>query len=90
MTYRQSKLANIVYAAELARRYPAITSVSIHPGVIDTGLVSNLPRLHKVSKFRTELGLQIELGVPLLPKNDYLLLPPYDFIQHHTKPNMQS
>lgn len=40
--YGQSKLANILYAVELARRYPDITSLSIHPGVIETGLVSNL------------------------------------------------
>jgi NAD(P)-dependent dehydrogenase (short-subunit alcohol dehydrogenase family) len=36
--YGQSKLANILYAAELARRYPAITSLSVHPGVVRTGL----------------------------------------------------
>lgn len=37
--YGQSKLANILYASELARRYPSITSVSIHPGVVKTPLV---------------------------------------------------
>lgn len=37
--YGQSKLANILYASELARRYPSITSVSIHPGVVKTSLV---------------------------------------------------
>ncbi|KAE8352279.1 hypothetical protein BDV28DRAFT_149201 [Aspergillus coremiiformis] len=37
-----SKLANILYARELARRYPAITTVSVHPGVVRTGLVENL------------------------------------------------
>ncbi|KAJ7278943.1 oxidoreductase [Mycena rebaudengoi] len=37
--YGQSKLANILYAAELARRYPQITSVSVHPGVVSTDLV---------------------------------------------------
>ena len=31
-----------MYARELARRYPEITSVSIHPGVVQTGLVTNL------------------------------------------------
>src|SRR5256885_279465 len=36
--YGQSKLANILFTNELARRYPAITSVSIHPGGIMTGL----------------------------------------------------
>ena len=36
--YGQSKAANILFASELARRYPSITSVSCHPGVIDTEL----------------------------------------------------
>ena len=36
--YGQSKLANILHARELARRYPSITTVSIHPGVINTDL----------------------------------------------------
>lgn len=40
--YGQSKLANVVYAKELARRYPKILSVSVHPGVVKTGLVTNL------------------------------------------------
>lgn len=42
LRYGQSKLANIVYAAELARRYPQLTCVSVHPGVVDTGLISDL------------------------------------------------
>ncbi|KAI4184735.1 MAG: hypothetical protein L6R41_004530 [Letrouitia leprolyta] len=36
--YGQSKLANILYTKELAKRYPSITSVAIHPGVIKTDL----------------------------------------------------
>jgi NAD(P)-dependent dehydrogenase (short-subunit alcohol dehydrogenase family) len=36
--YAQSKLANILFAKELARRYPTITSVAVHPGVVDTEL----------------------------------------------------
>jgi NAD(P)-dependent dehydrogenase (short-subunit alcohol dehydrogenase family) len=39
-TYGQSKLANIVYAKEVARRFPGITSVAIHPGVVKTDLVN--------------------------------------------------
>jgi NAD(P)-dependent dehydrogenase (short-subunit alcohol dehydrogenase family) len=39
--YGQSKLANLLYAQELARRYPSITSVSVHPGFIRTGLHDN-------------------------------------------------
>lgn len=40
--YAQSKLANILVAHYLSRRYPQITSLAIHPGVVDTGLISNL------------------------------------------------
>ena len=40
---RQSKLANIVYARELAKRYPEILSVPVFPGVVETGLVTELP-----------------------------------------------
>ncbi|KAF5555499.1 alcohol dehydrogenase Bli-4 [Fusarium mexicanum] len=40
--YGQSKLANIVLAKELERRYPAIKSVVVHPGVIATNLVTGL------------------------------------------------
>ncbi|EFE41760.1 oxidoreductase, short-chain dehydrogenase/reductase family [Trichophyton verrucosum HKI 0517] len=36
--YGISKAGNILLASELARRYPEITSVSIHPGVILTAL----------------------------------------------------
>ncbi|KLJ06496.1 hypothetical protein EMPG_10093 [Blastomyces silverae] len=32
--YSQSKLANVLHAAELARRYPELTVAAIHPGVI--------------------------------------------------------
>ncbi|KAI1637239.1 putative short-chain dehydrogenase [Biscogniauxia mediterranea] len=40
--YGQSKLANVMYAAELARRHPEIMAVSVHPGVVNTDLVSTL------------------------------------------------
>ncbi|KAL8908553.1 MAG: hypothetical protein Q9207_000763 [Kuettlingeria erythrocarpa] len=36
--YGQSKLANILFTKELARRFPEITSVAVHPGVILTDL----------------------------------------------------
>jgi NAD(P)-dependent dehydrogenase (short-subunit alcohol dehydrogenase family) len=38
--YGQSKLANIYYTRELARRYPSIKSIAIHPGSVRTGLIS--------------------------------------------------
>lgn len=36
--YGASKASNIMFAAEMARRYPNISSVSLHPGVIMTDL----------------------------------------------------
>lgn len=38
LRYAASKAANIAFAAELARRYPDLTSVSVHPGIIMTDL----------------------------------------------------
>lgn len=42
--YGQSKLANILFNRELAQRYPEITSVAIHPGVIITDLYASLSK----------------------------------------------
>lgn len=41
--YGVSKAANILCAAELARRYPLITAVSVHPGIIFTDLYTPSP-----------------------------------------------
>ncbi|VUC27896.1 unnamed protein product [Clonostachys rosea] len=49
--YGQSKLANLVYAAELARRYPQILSVSIHPGFVSTDLIHNSSTLAKTFSY---------------------------------------
>ncbi|EXJ76001.1 uncharacterized protein A1O5_00509 [Cladophialophora psammophila CBS 110553] len=38
--YGQSKLANVLHARELARRYPEILSTSIHPGRVETNLTN--------------------------------------------------
>jgi NAD(P)-dependent dehydrogenase (short-subunit alcohol dehydrogenase family) len=38
--YGASKAANILFAAELARRYPDLTTASVHPGIIMTDLHS--------------------------------------------------
>jgi retinol dehydrogenase-12 len=37
--YGQSKLANLMYASQLAKHYPSIKTVSIHPGVVSTNLM---------------------------------------------------
>ncbi|KXJ84725.1 hypothetical protein Micbo1qcDRAFT_170005 [Microdochium bolleyi] len=36
--YGQSKLANVLFAKELAQRYPTLTVSSVHPGVVNTNL----------------------------------------------------
>jgi len=38
--YSQSKLANVLFTKELARRYPSICSHSLHPGVVRTNIAS--------------------------------------------------
>jgi NAD(P)-dependent dehydrogenase (short-subunit alcohol dehydrogenase family) len=40
--YARSKLANALFARELARRHPRLTAVSLHPGVIRTDLFSHV------------------------------------------------
>jgi NAD(P)-dependent dehydrogenase (short-subunit alcohol dehydrogenase family) len=40
--YGQAKLANILFTRELAARYPQITSVALHPGVILTDLYASM------------------------------------------------
>ena len=40
--YAHSKLAIILYTQELARRYPNVKSVSVHPGSVTTPLVTEL------------------------------------------------
>lgn len=44
--YCQSKLANILYSNELARRFPSIPAVSLHPGIVETGLSKPMRDAH--------------------------------------------
>ena len=48
--YGQSKLANILHAKELARRYPSITAVAIDPGRIETDLWNANKKINFVSR----------------------------------------
>jgi NAD(P)-dependent dehydrogenase (short-subunit alcohol dehydrogenase family) len=47
-SYQQSKLANILYARALAPRYQdkQVTAYSLHPGVIQTNLASDVPLIN--------------------------------------------
>jgi NAD(P)-dependent dehydrogenase (short-subunit alcohol dehydrogenase family) len=38
--YGQSKLANVLFGRELARRFPQLTVASVHPGVVRTNLAA--------------------------------------------------
>lgn len=53
--YGYSKLANILFARELAKHYPNITAVAVHPGVIATDLY--LPNAQ--NNFIMNIGLKI-------------------------------
>ena len=44
--YAQSKLANLLFTTELARRNPSITSVAIHPGGVETNLMAHTKQEH--------------------------------------------
>ena len=54
--YGQSKLANMLYADELAKRYPQITSVSVHPGYVFTSLYDNVPFFAKLGALVSSIG----------------------------------
>jgi protochlorophyllide reductase len=45
-SYGQSKLANILFARELERRSPDVTSIAAHPGVTVTDLTNNMASAH--------------------------------------------
>lgn len=54
--YGQSKLANLLYAAQLAERYPQITSVSVHPGVVETELMTGQSLPDRIFLKLTSIG----------------------------------
>jgi NAD(P)-dependent dehydrogenase (short-subunit alcohol dehydrogenase family) len=45
--YGQSKLANLLYTTELAKRYPAITSIAVHPGFVKTNMTTRTSFLNR-------------------------------------------
>lgn len=60
--YGQSKLANILYTQQLALHYPGIKTVAIHPGVINTGLVSGLSWGHNLFVWATTWWQQVSVA----------------------------
>ncbi|KAL4779859.1 hypothetical protein BJX76DRAFT_67162 [Aspergillus varians] len=64
--YGASKAANILFAAELARRYPSLTAVSVHPGIILTDLYGAVRDGNPIAglglKVLGLVGTQVEQG----------------------------
>lgn len=56
LRYGQSKLANLLYARELAERYPNILAFAIHPGVVKTALVPDLTWSQKLLVYLPNIG----------------------------------
>ncbi|KAK4499253.1 hypothetical protein PRZ48_009766 [Zasmidium cellare] len=54
--YGQSKLAQLLYSQEIAKHHPSITSVSVHPGFIMTGLFDGLPFMTALPPLLMSLG----------------------------------
>lgn len=54
--YGQSKLANLLYARELSRQYPAVLSLAVHPGVIATGLVTGMSFFNRLLLYSMFVG----------------------------------
>lgn len=56
LRYGQSKSANLLYARELAERYPDSLSFAIHPGVVKTALVTDLTWSQKTIVYLLNVG----------------------------------
>lgn len=54
--YGQSKLANLLYARELADRYPNVLALAIHPGVVKTALITDLKWSQKLMVYFLYIG----------------------------------
>ncbi|XXH00481.1 hypothetical protein Hte_006827 [Hypoxylon texense] len=59
--YGSSKLANMLYARELARRHPKLLSFSVHPGAVETGLVNDLKLADRLFVRVSMLGQMISV-----------------------------
>lgn len=62
--YGASKASNILFAAELARRHPSLTSVSVHPGIIITDLYNAVNKRHFLGVIYTKVWKALGTSVP--------------------------
>lgn len=78
--YGQSKLANALFARQLAKEHPSWTAVSVHPGVINTNLGHYLEEWHWMARAvspvakclltTVETGARGQLWAATAPKGD--------------------
>uniref|UniRef100_A0A6U4PC02 Uncharacterized protein n=1 Tax=Neobodo designis TaxID=312471 RepID=A0A6U4PC02_NEODS len=64
--YDDSKLAQLAFTKELARRYPQVTSVATHPGFVETLLAPFNVLVKHVSMYAEE-GARLPLAAATLP-----------------------
>lgn len=54
--YFQSKLANVLFAKQLAKLYPQLTVAAVHPGVVNTNLAEGATSIPKIVEWLVKLG----------------------------------
>lgn len=57
--YGQSKLANMLYAHQLAAKHPELSVISVHPGVIAINLVGTLGYVDRAIVYATDIGRMV-------------------------------
>jgi NAD(P)-dependent dehydrogenase (short-subunit alcohol dehydrogenase family) len=68
--YTQSKLANIYFAKQLAVRYPGITSVAVHPGIVRTNLFDTMKTGSRMlNTLSNTFGWAVYVSIPDGAKN---------------------
>ncbi|KAK5657567.1 hypothetical protein OQA88_3141 [Cercophora sp. LCS_1] len=66
--YGQSKLANVLFAVEMARRYPKIKTIALHPGAVISNLATPFSNSYAFLKpfvwlYMTAFAVSVEDGV---------------------------
>jgi NAD(P)-dependent dehydrogenase (short-subunit alcohol dehydrogenase family) len=62
--YGQSKLANLYHAEALAKRYPMIKTVAVHPGIIATNIAGNAKKSYPILGPVVEMVGKLVLATP--------------------------
>ena len=62
LRYSQSKLAMVLLAQNLAQRHPLVTTVALHPGAVNTGLIEDKPIMDRWFLKLVTLGQTVPLN----------------------------